>query len=450
MRHAFRFLFATALLFISTGQNANALTYTPGYIYTVAGTGESGYSGDSGIATQSKINFPFGVAVDTGGNLYFADAGNNIVRKVGANGMMTSVAAGKYSQAVATDGVGNLYTSDIDDTIRKITPSGIITIVAGTGVRGGYSGDNGPATSAQLYAPGGIVVDSVGNLYFADCNNHRIRKVTPGGTITTVAGTGVAGYFGDNGPATSAQLNSPGFVAIDGAGNLYFSDTYNNRIRKIATNGTITTVAGSGVKGYSGNNGLATSAQIGAPTGIAVDGAGTLYFADSDNNCIRKVATNGIITTIAGAARVLNSSGDNGPAATAQIAIPFGVAVDGMGNLYFAEVALVPVKISRVRMIVGIASGQSAGTSPTPTGTTSDSDRIFGYLESKYPQYLAPAKAVSVTDPTYYYRYYSTTKSYIATSNGQLFYLGPAFGNGNPMPLGAMTEWLATIRKDGF
>jgi sugar lactone lactonase YvrE len=180
----------------------------------------------------------------------------------------------------------------------------VITTVAGNGTQS-FSGDNGPATSAQLHGPDGIAVDSIGNLYVADYSNHRIRKVTSG-VITTVAGNGTQGFSGDNGPATSAQLNGPVGIAVDFTGNLYIADTYNHRIREVS-NGVIATVAGNGTPGFSGDNGPATSAQLHGPVGVAVDSAGNLYIADYGNNGIRKVS-NGVITTVAGSGAFLGGT----------------------------------------------------------------------------------------------------------------------------------------------
>jgi uncharacterized protein (TIGR03437 family) len=221
--------------------------------------------------------------------------------------------------------------------IRKVATNGIITTVAGNGSYG-YSGDGGPATSAQLYNPLGVAVDAAGNLYIADSANSRIRKVATNGIITTGAGSGSIGYSGDAGPATSAQLRGPSGVAVDAAGNLYIADAGNSRIRKVATNGIITTVAGNGSPGYSGDGGPATRAQLYLPLGVAVDAAGNLYIiTDSDYyvSRIRKVATNGIITTIAGNGSP-GYSGDGGPATSAQLDDTSGVAVDATGNVYVA------------------------------------------------------------------------------------------------------------------
>jgi hypothetical protein len=241
---------------------------------------------------------------------------------------------------VAVDFAGNLYIADnFYNRVRKVS-NGLITTAAGTGTLG-YNGDNIPATTARMNNLFGVAVDSAGNLYIADCGNGRIRKVS-NGVITTVAGTGTVGYNGDNIPATTAQLGSAQGVAVDSVGNLYIADSDNNRIRKVC-NGVITTVAGNGAPGYNGDNIAATTAAMSFPTGVAVDSAGNLYIADDGNSRIRKVF-NGVITTVAGTeSRAYN--GDNIPAATAQLANPYGVAVDSAGNVY---VAVTGHKIVRV------------------------------------------------------------------------------------------------------
>ncbi len=328
-----------------------------GIITTVAGTGEPGYSGDGGQATRARLNFPLGVALDGLGNLYFADVHNHRIRKVDTDGWITTVAGtgtqgysgdgGQATQArlntplgVALDGLGNLYFADVhadvhNHRIRKVNTDGWITTVAGTGTRG-YSGDGGQATRARLNFPLGVALDGLGNLYFADVHNHRIRKVDTDGWITTVAGTGTQGYSGDGGQATQARLNIPWGVALDGLGNLYFTEQNNHRIRKVDTDGWITTVAGTGTQGYSGDGGQATRARLSGPRGVALDTAGNLYFADSGNHRIRKVNTDGWITTVAGTG-TQGYSGDGGQATRARLSIPTGVALDGLGNLYFAD-----------------------------------------------------------------------------------------------------------------
>ena len=321
-----------------------------GTITTIAGTGERGFSGDEGPASEAQLSSPFGVAVDGAGNLYIADSSNNRIRKVDATGTITTIAGtgefgfsgdgGPASEAqlysprgVAVDGAGNLYIADTrNNRIRKVDATGTITTITGTGERG-FSGDEGSAAEAQLYSPYGVAVDGAGNLYIADTFDQRIRKVDATGTITTIAGTGEFGFSGDGGPATEAQLGQLPDVAVDGAGNLYIADQSYGRIRKVDSAGIITTIAGTGYHGFSGDGGPAAEAQLASPRGVAVDGAGNLYIADTSNHRVRKVDATGTITTIAGT----RFSGDGGPASQAQLRNPAAVAVDGAGNLYIAD-----------------------------------------------------------------------------------------------------------------
>ncbi len=336
---------------------------TGGTITTVAGNGTfpasgSGFvgaAGDGGPAINAQLGFPTGIAVDSAGNLYIADQGSHRVRKVTAGVATITSAAGNgftgYSGdggpatnaqlgvplGIVVDSAGNLYVSDADNNVvRKITPGGVITTVAGNGGgTPGYTGDGGPATNATLSGPAGLAIDASGNLFIADMNNSVVRKVSAGGTITTVAGKSSCGYSGDGGLATNALLCNPWGLALDTAGNLYIADSGNNLVRKVAAGGTITTVAGTRTAGYSGDGGLATLAQLSSPTGVAVSAGGTVYIADYLNNRIRAVTPTGMITTVAGGGTVV--PGDGGPATAAQLAYPAGVWVDAAGNLYIAE-----------------------------------------------------------------------------------------------------------------
>jgi sugar lactone lactonase YvrE len=305
---------ASGNLYIADTDNSRIRKVTSGTITTVAGTGVYGYSGDNGPATSAELYYPYGVAVDAAGNLYIADTDNTRVRKVSAAGVITTLVGGgglgdgglgvfgslNQPYGVARSNTGITYIADAShNRVRAVAASGAISTVAGTGVAG-FSGDGGPAGSAQLNNPRGLALDASGNLYIADTSNARIRKVSTSGTITTVAGNGGWGYSGDNGPATSAELYYPQGVAVDASGSLYIADTNNFRIRKVTSGGTITTVAGTGVYGYSGDNGPATSAELYYPQGVAVDAAGNLYIADSYNYRIRKVTSGGTITTVAG------------------------------------------------------------------------------------------------------------------------------------------------------
>jgi sugar lactone lactonase YvrE len=269
-------------------------------------------------------------------------------------------------QGMAVDGVGDLYIADsFNYRVRKVATAGTITTVAGNGALG-FSGDGGPATSAKLYNPSDVAFDGAGNLYIADAFNNRVRKVDLSGTITTVAGTGSKGFSGDGGPATSAQLNYPVALAFDGAGNLYIDDTRNNRIRKVDPSGTMTTFAGSGGTGprnggFSGDGGPATTAQLNSPLGVAVDGAGNLYIADTNNHRVRKVDPSGTITTFAGSGGTLPRdaafSGDGGSATSARLSYPDDVAVGG-GGIYIATYERVR-KVNGTGTITTVAGGGS-------------------------------------------------------------------------------------------
>jgi hypothetical protein len=300
-------------LFIADQFNHRIRQIAPdGTISTVVGSGAPGYAGDGGPATSAQINTPIGICVDAAGNLYIADVGNQRIRKVDASGIITTL-AGNGSKGYGGDGgpainasfynpvrvvvdpsSGNVLVADQSDhRIRVITPDGNISTLAGNGVgtpaTGAFSGDGGPATSASLNNPTAVTVDSAGVVYFADQFNHRIRKVTPDGTITTIAGNGAPGFAGEGSPAIAASLNYPGGITVDAAGNLYFNDDLNYRTRRIATDGTITTVAGSGAQGFSGDGGSATAASLNGNFGITLDTQGNLYIADSTNNRIREV-----------------------------------------------------------------------------------------------------------------------------------------------------------------
>jgi streptogramin lyase len=326
-------------------------------INTVAGNGSATFAGDGGAATSASLFFPFGVALDATGNLYIADEGNHRVRKVAAvTGIITTVAGNGSATfagdggaatsasldpfAVALDESGNLYIADVGNhRIRKVAATtGIVTTVAGDG-SATFAGDGGAATSASLNSPYGVALDASGNLYIADLNNYRIRKVdAASGIITTVAGNGIPTYAGDGGAATSASLNSPTGVALDASGNLYVADYYNQRIRKVdVASGIITTVAGNGSPTFAGDGEAATSASLNGPLGVALDANGSLYIADIGNNRIRKVAaTTRIVTTVAGNGRA-TFAGDGGAATSASLNGPFGVALDASGNLYIAD-----------------------------------------------------------------------------------------------------------------
>ncbi len=420
----------TGAITVSTSETLVAYAIAPGYsespaaiaqyfidsspssfIYTIAGDGIYGYSGDGGAATQADLNHPTGTAKDSAGNLYIADCNNNVVRKVAAGtGVITTVVgtgiAGysgdngpatsaelDFPYGLALDIAGNLYISDSGNyVIREVSATtGMITTYAGNG-SGIYSGDNGPAASAGLGYPFGIAVDGTGNLYIALAYSNRIREVAAGtGTITTIAGTGQVSYpyQGDNGLATSATLFSPRGIATDSAGDLYIADTDDNVIREVLkSNGVISTVAGgngsgSPVSGYSGDGGPATSGQLNHPSSVAVDSAGNIYIADTDNSVIRKVnASNGIMNTVAGNGSVCTSNGeDGGPATSGELCSPKGITVDHSGNLYVAD-----TQWSRVREATASALPPMAVTA-TP---------VFSVSAGTY----ASPQSLTITDAT--------------------------------------------------
>jgi len=386
------------ILFFTINSNAQIIT-------TVAGIDTAGFSGDNGHATDAKLNYPLGVTVDVSGNIYISDEMNNRIRKVDTNGIITTFAGtgvfgyngdNKMStNAEITDGCylfmrndGNLYLADeLNGRIRKINIRDTITTIAGSAIIG-CIGDNGFATLAQLGNPAGITIDGMGNIYYADDGCSRVRKIDTAGIITNFAGSDSIGFAGNGGPADSAALFNPVDVAIDSKGNVYISDLINNMIRKVDIHKIITTFAGTGAFGYTGDGGPATAATFNYPEGLAVDGAGNVFFADQGNNVIRKIDTLGIITTVVGdgyGAGLTDSlsglhiggfSGDGGPATAAELYLPAGIAFDVWGNLYIADWynqrirkvtnVGVPLKQSEVR---GAESWSIVSVYPNPANT---------------------------------------------------------------------------------
>jgi trimeric autotransporter adhesin len=370
---------STGNLFIADTNNCRIRKVTvTGVISTIAGNGTSGFSSDGGQATAAQLSYPIDVALDSAGNLFIADRANQRIRKVTVAGVISTVVGNgtngfsgdggqataaqlNWPTAVAIDFVGNLFIADSEnDRIRKVTVAGVTSTVAGNGTRG-FNGDGGQATAAQLYYPNGVAIDSSGNLYIADSRNNRIRKVTVAGVISTVAGNGIGGFGGDGGQAASAALNGPNAVAVDSTGNLYIADSYNNRIRKLSPAGVITTVAGNGTQGFSGDGGQATAAQLNYPSGMAVDSAGNIFISDRENHRIRRVSVAGVISTIAGnGAR--GFSGDGGLATLAQLSYPSGMAFDSTGNLYIAVSDRIR-KVTVAGVISTVAGNGNAGFS---------------------------------------------------------------------------------------
>jgi uncharacterized repeat protein (TIGR03803 family) len=333
-----------------------------GTIATVAGNGTSGYSGDGGAAIEAELYDPEGTAVDSTGNLFIADTDNNLIRKVGTNGIITLINEELYSpEGVAVDATGNLFIADVgNQRIREVGTNGIITTVAGNGTWG-YSGDGGAATNTELYYPAGVAVDSTGNLFIADMYNLRIREVGTNGIIITVAGNGTQGYSGDGGAATNAEMYSPEGVAVDATGNLFIADTDNEAIREVGTNGIITTVAGNGTYGFSGDGGAAINAELYSPEGAAVDATGNLFIADTGNQRIRKVVNPGI----PGPTLVLKNVGfGNAGAYDVVVSSPYGSVTSSVVNV---TITLPPVILS----VPQISSGNTNFTFQIsgPTGS---------------------------------------------------------------------------------
>ncbi len=339
-------------------------------INTFAGTGVSGYTGDGGPATSATLGQVFGVCSDAVGNVYIcvSDPGNSVIRKVSISGIITTYAGNGtagYSgdggpatlaqmnrpSHAALDAAGNLYVTEFqNNVVRKITPGGIISTFAGTGTAG-YSGDGGPANLATLNEPFGVTVDFSGNVIVADTWNSVLRKINISGIISTIAGNGTVGYSGDGGPATSALIGFPEAVSVDPyTGAIYFFDDGYGRIRMIDTCGIITTVAGNGALGGTGNGGPATLAELDDVHGFAFCG-NNIYFNDL-NNGLREIDNCGIVHLLAGPS---SSTGDGGPVTLAAVNFPVGLTTDGQGNLYVGEQGGY-----RVRKI-------SYDCSPTPT-----------------------------------------------------------------------------------
>ena len=338
-------------LFIADVNNARIrkVTTSSGIISTVAGTGNWPRGVLGGQAVASPLSSPFSAIFDGSGNMYVTNTRMHQVQKVDANGVITAFAGsglacwsclGDGGAATAAtlglpyhlsmDNQGSVYIAD-GNRIRKVTASGVISLFAGTGTS---LGDGGLATSALLNQANSVAVAPSRDVYIAEQGAHRIRRVDTNGIISTVAGTGVPGYTGDNALAINATINTPRGIAVDQAGNIYFSQA--TAVRKIDSNGIITTVAGTGTAGFAGDGGLATNARINGPIGIFIDVSGNLYIADTGNNRIRKVDSAGIITTVGGSSS-RGSSGDGGVATSAQLDTPSGVWVDSDGNIFVAD-----------------------------------------------------------------------------------------------------------------
>jgi len=424
---------AQNLYIVDSGNNRIRKVGADGIITTVVGNGTAGFAGDGGPAVGAQLNNPSAVAIGSDGSLYIADGNNHRIRKVDPAGTITTIGGNGSTQSggdggpatsaalygpqdVAVDASGAVYLTQLDSRVRKIATNGIISAVAGNGTSG-FSGDGGPAINALVGPAAGVDIDATGAIYIADQANYRIRRITSDGTINTIAG----GYTGDGGPATNAFfrktfVKSPSELTVDRYGNIYISDQFGNRIRKVTPAGAITTVAGSGVNGYAGDGGNADQAQLRHPRGVGLDRSDNLYFVDQYNarlrkidvegkittiagngspefiavrppsssadiynstgiavsqsglvyvptqSCILKITPSGIISVVAGSTATRGYSGDGGPATSALLNYPSGIALDKDENLYVADSDNNRIrKIGTDGIITTVAGNGSAG-----------------------------------------------------------------------------------------
>jgi sugar lactone lactonase YvrE len=359
-----------------------------GTMVTVAGTGAAGFAGEKGSAAQAHLFLPHGIAFDAKDLLNFADALNHRVRRLGPKGKIVTVvgkggsgpSAGDFAGdggqatgarlneplAIAFDAAGDLLLLDsLNNRVRMVDSGGETSTVAGSGPMGagsgGFAGDNGPAAQALLNQPAGMALDGMNNLYIADSGNHRVREIGSDGVIRTIAGTGDPGASGDGGLATAAHLTTPYGLALDAAGDLYVADLAENVVRKILASGMITTVAGTGTAGFSGDEGLATKAPLNQPRGLALDSAGNLFIADSGNHRVRRVDQDGNITTVAGNGSLV-FAGEGGLSTNAGLRGPVDVAVDADGSLFISDTGFFADSVDhmgpgeRVLKVTGVAA----------------------------------------------------------------------------------------------
>ncbi|MBB5058068.1 sugar lactone lactonase YvrE [Granulicella aggregans] len=451
------------------------------YVYRAAGTLFTGYSGDEGPAPLAQLNFSLSTTLDAAGNLYIADSQNNVIRKVTTDTKVITTIAGtgiagfsgdggaatsaqlSFPYGLATDISGNLYFADNgNNVVRRIDArSGVITTIAGNGAQQA-SGDGGPATSAGVPFPTAVALDGLGNIFIATPSSDTIRKIdAKTGTISTYAGGG-AGISGDGGPATATTLSDPEGIALDGAGNLYIAEMYNNDIRKVTVaTGVISTVAGQPVvngqnhAGFSGDNGPASSALLNEPEGMTVDSSGNLYFADSYNLRVRKIASaTGIITTVAGNGdqNCNPQSGDGGPALSSSFCYPRSVTVDTAGNLYVTDYSRVsfvtapgaPPTAATSAPAFTLAAGSYAGPQTLTISDTAVGAEIYVTLDGTEPTALSAAYQGPVTITG------SVTVKAIALAPGMLPSSSTSAGYTILSPPTAVLKTIAGNGKYGF
>lgn len=357
-----------ACVLAGCGNDAAHCLNQSGFICTIAGTGKAGLGAEREPAIQTELFLPQDVALRPGaggvggeGGVIVLDWNNHRVREIDGEGRIhTILGTGRIGDGVdgpalqtelnhpthvAFDRDGRLVLSAWQNfKVMRLGDDGSLTTIAGTGKRG-FAGDEGPATSAQLDLPANVAFAADGSMFIGDQGNQRVRRVDPQGVIHTVVGTGEAGYGGDDGPALDAKIQGPSGqtaspslkIALDAEGNLYVADSGNHRVRKVDSSGVIRTIAGTGVAGYSGDGGPAVSAELSRPTDLAFGPDGSLFIADTDNSCIRRVDLNGIITTVAGRCGTPGYDGDDQPATRARLSRPFGIEVGADGTLYIAD-----------------------------------------------------------------------------------------------------------------
>jgi protein gp37 len=408
---------------------------TANNLTVVAGNGTVGYTGDGGPATGAALNGPEGVFVDASGNIFIADSGNSVIREVAASNGNISTIAGNGNAGYSGDGgpatsaqlddpfgvfvdsAGNIFIADTDNCLIREVSGGNIATVAGNPsaqpLPCGYSGDGGLSTSAQLDVPESVFVDASDNIFIADTDNNRIRVVNTGtsaitvativiqpGDIQTVAGDGTAGYTGDGGAATAAELNMPDGVFVDGSENIFISDTVNSVIREVTgSSGVIATVAGDGTAGYSGDGGAATSAELDNPSNIFVDSSGDIFIADTDNYVIREVvASTGYIQTNVGN-NTLAYSGDGGSALNAELNTPGEVSVDGSGDLFIADTASSVIReVAAATGDIQTVAGNGTECADPTTACGDGAAAVSAQLNNPYGMFLDAAGNVFIAD----------------------------------------------------